>query len=60
MDYIELIEDTERELKRVIQLLNSPLSKEERYLLECRQLQLEYNIDYADAVEIINNEGLLM
>ena len=52
--------EDKKELERVIQELKKPLNKEDRYLLECRQLQLEYNIDYADAVEIINNEGLLM
>lgn len=48
MNYIELIEDTERELQRVIQLLNSPLSKEERNSLECEQIQLEYNLAVYD------------
>ena len=48
------------ELKRVIQELKKPLSKKDRYLLECKQMQLEYNIDNADAVEIINNKDLLM
>ena len=51
--------DVKKELQRVIQELKKPLNKKDRYLLECRQIQLEYNVDYADAVEIINNKGLL-
>ena len=52
--------DTKKELERVIQELRKPLNKKERYKLECMQLQLEFEIDYADAVEIINNRDLLM
>ena len=48
------------ELKRVLRLLKKPLSTKDRYLLECKQMQLEFEIDYADAVEIINNKDLLM
>ena len=52
--------DTKKEVERVIQELKKPLSKDERYKLECIQLQLEFEIDYADAVEIVNNRYLLM
>ena len=51
---------TKKELGRVIQELKKPLSKDERYKLECMQLQLEFEIDYADAVDIVNNRDLLM
>lgn len=46
--------DMKEELKRVLGLLKKPLNKDERYKLECMQLQLEFDIDYADA-KVYNN-----
>lgn len=33
-----------KELQRVIQELKKPLNKKDRYLLECKQMQLEYEL----------------
>ena len=57
---IEIVLQELEELERVLQELQKPLNKDERYKLECMQLQLEFEIDYADAVEIVNNRDLLM
>ena len=36
--------DMKEELKRVLRLLKKPLSKKDRYLLECKQMQLEFDL----------------
>ena len=36
--------DTKKELQRVIQELKKPLNKKDRIQLECKQIQLEFNL----------------